>query len=200
MFFFSSRRRHTRCALVTGVQTCALPISISGLGRMRKPCSHSDRSSQRGAWSPTRFMTAALACSTEHPSAWTPGAQSATSSSSRVKLALSAEICPYQHRGVAPDDDDAFGGAVAVAHPAAEPAGELLDVVLRSLVADGQPQGHVAVVGSLRHGEDVVQDLARVGEQRGIVLADVGDGARGGEAGAGGERRGERESGGGGKR
>src|SRR3546814_14316241 len=26
MCFFSSRRRHTRCALVTGVQTCALPI------------------------------------------------------------------------------------------------------------------------------------------------------------------------------
>src|SRR3546814_8569262 len=30
-FFFSSRRRHTRGALVTGVQTCALPIS-SGIG------------------------------------------------------------------------------------------------------------------------------------------------------------------------
>src|SRR3546814_6751946 len=28
-FFFSSRRRHTRCALVTGVQTCALPICIN---------------------------------------------------------------------------------------------------------------------------------------------------------------------------
>src|SRR3546814_3104526 len=28
MFFFSSRRRHTRCALVTGVQTCALPIFL----------------------------------------------------------------------------------------------------------------------------------------------------------------------------
>src|SRR3546814_6397910 len=27
--FFSSRRRHTRCALVTGVQTCALPICNS---------------------------------------------------------------------------------------------------------------------------------------------------------------------------
>src|SRR3546814_10866032 len=27
-FFFSSRRRHTRCALVTGVQTCALPIYV----------------------------------------------------------------------------------------------------------------------------------------------------------------------------
>src|SRR3546814_5362871 len=29
MFFFSSRRRHTICALVTGVQTCALPIYVS---------------------------------------------------------------------------------------------------------------------------------------------------------------------------
>src|SRR3546814_5312408 len=29
VFFFSSRRRHTRCALVTGVQTCALPISAT---------------------------------------------------------------------------------------------------------------------------------------------------------------------------
>src|SRR3546814_10431195 len=29
VFFFSSRRRHTRCALVTGVQTCGLPISNS---------------------------------------------------------------------------------------------------------------------------------------------------------------------------
>src|SRR3546814_4488568 len=34
-FFFSSRRRHTRCALVTGVQTCALPIfaQVKVLGR-----------------------------------------------------------------------------------------------------------------------------------------------------------------------
>src|SRR3546814_19290895 len=42
IFFFSSRRRHTRCALVTGVQTCALPISarpraagLEGLAKMR---------------------------------------------------------------------------------------------------------------------------------------------------------------------
>src|SRR3546814_9097203 len=28
LFFVSSRRRHTRCALVTGVQTCALPIFV----------------------------------------------------------------------------------------------------------------------------------------------------------------------------
>src|SRR3546814_4484509 len=32
-FFFSSRRRHTRCALVTGVQTCALPIFFDNGGR-----------------------------------------------------------------------------------------------------------------------------------------------------------------------
>src|SRR3546814_8511635 len=31
VFFFSSRRRHTSCALVTGVQTCALPISFVAL-------------------------------------------------------------------------------------------------------------------------------------------------------------------------
>src|SRR3546814_14488067 len=31
-FFFASRRRQTRCALVTGVQTCALPISLERTG------------------------------------------------------------------------------------------------------------------------------------------------------------------------
>src|SRR3546814_4618285 len=34
-FFFSSRRRHTRCALVTGVQTCALPILSLDEGKIR---------------------------------------------------------------------------------------------------------------------------------------------------------------------
>src|SRR3546814_1283686 len=39
-FFFSSRRRHTRCALVTGVQTCALPISPPPCrGTAAAPCS-----------------------------------------------------------------------------------------------------------------------------------------------------------------
>src|SRR3546814_990340 len=42
VFFFSSRRRHTSCALVTGVQTCALPISkqkvsVIGLGYIGLP-------------------------------------------------------------------------------------------------------------------------------------------------------------------
>src|SRR3546814_3992589 len=36
LFFFSSRRRHTRCALVTGVQTCALPISHTRINNYQK--------------------------------------------------------------------------------------------------------------------------------------------------------------------
>src|SRR3546814_4882111 len=41
-FFFSSRRRHTRCALVTGVQTCALPIStvLGGLIAAKQALPH----------------------------------------------------------------------------------------------------------------------------------------------------------------
>src|SRR3546814_6351945 len=36
-FFFTSRRRHTRCALVTGVQTCALPIYLPELSQFYMP-------------------------------------------------------------------------------------------------------------------------------------------------------------------
>src|SRR3546814_3176191 len=44
-FFFSSRRRHTRCALVTGIQTCALPISEPVVAWHRLPLvSHTLRS------------------------------------------------------------------------------------------------------------------------------------------------------------
>src|SRR3546814_3356013 len=39
LFFFSSRRRHTRCALVTGVQTCALPICASTVADGKRPSS-----------------------------------------------------------------------------------------------------------------------------------------------------------------
>src|SRR3546814_9432760 len=40
--FFSSRRRHTRCALVTGVQTCALPIYGSGAADKVRFLQHDD--------------------------------------------------------------------------------------------------------------------------------------------------------------
>src|SRR3546814_331797 len=46
-FFFSSRRRHTRCALVTGVQTCALPISDRARHLRRRQ--HRNRPFQRQA-------------------------------------------------------------------------------------------------------------------------------------------------------
>src|SRR3546814_7491518 len=36
-FFFSSRRRHTSCALVTGLQTCALPISSGPFYGFNRP-------------------------------------------------------------------------------------------------------------------------------------------------------------------
>src|SRR3546814_11296233 len=48
LFCFSSRRRHTRCALVTGVQTCALPICGQDwqevLSRRGKPMRETGRS------------------------------------------------------------------------------------------------------------------------------------------------------------
>src|SRR3546814_1253227 len=46
IFFFSSRRRHTRCALVTGVQTCALPI-CSAFSSLKSACSAGRSSSAK---------------------------------------------------------------------------------------------------------------------------------------------------------
>src|SRR3546814_5329856 len=43
MFFFSSRRRHTRCALVTGVQTCALPIFAGAQDAAMLPHGNAER-------------------------------------------------------------------------------------------------------------------------------------------------------------
>src|SRR3546814_15489063 len=55
VFFFSSRRRHTRCALVTGVQTCALPIvgrELCLLSRSKHPVWTAPPQGRRG---PTIF-------------------------------------------------------------------------------------------------------------------------------------------------
>src|SRR3546814_3115684 len=50
IFFFSSRRRHTRCALVTGVQTCALPISLTRAAQyVRMSTEHQKYSTQNQA-------------------------------------------------------------------------------------------------------------------------------------------------------
>src|SRR3546814_7709681 len=67
MFFFSSRRRHTSCALVTGVQTCALPISpaappVSGAAHSRNASSREadpfDSARARTSW--IRYMDQTL--------------------------------------------------------------------------------------------------------------------------------------------
>src|SRR3546814_8599250 len=50
-FVFSSRRRHTCCAFVTGVQTCALPISSVLL--IRSSCFHGDEASLAGCYGMT---------------------------------------------------------------------------------------------------------------------------------------------------
>src|SRR3546814_8228199 len=51
MFFFSIRRRHTRCALVTGVQTCALPIwaDLVALGLALAAREHDGQAAPSGA-------------------------------------------------------------------------------------------------------------------------------------------------------
>src|SRR3546814_4568961 len=41
-YFFSSRRQHTRCALVTGVQTCALPIFDASVSCVVRPLAKGD--------------------------------------------------------------------------------------------------------------------------------------------------------------
>src|SRR3546814_8272524 len=54
-FFFSSRIRHTRCALVTGVQTCALPISAGGAAAVVVGVDHPARGTGQGTVHPQRF-------------------------------------------------------------------------------------------------------------------------------------------------
>src|SRR3546814_11308531 len=50
--FFSNRRRHTRCALVTGVQTCALPLFRSCIGSPRFARGRTSRRSPRPSAGP----------------------------------------------------------------------------------------------------------------------------------------------------
>src|SRR3546814_8061987 len=65
VLFFSSRRRHTRCALVTGVQTCALPIwqpvSLEVIGEAyRRLGAVSDKRRATGARTPRQAEAVSL--------------------------------------------------------------------------------------------------------------------------------------------
>src|SRR3546814_4276446 len=59
MFYVSSKVRHTRCALVTGVQTCALPISTMAPNKFKTPLKrgHSTRSAYPCACAATSHET-----------------------------------------------------------------------------------------------------------------------------------------------
>src|SRR3546814_3870222 len=56
--FFSSRRRHTICALVTGVQTCALPISCLSCKGCKSDCpTHTDMASYKAEFLSHYYQT-----------------------------------------------------------------------------------------------------------------------------------------------
>src|SRR3546814_1927263 len=60
--FFSSRRRHTRCALVTGVQTCALPISVRALSQHGRILFGTDQPAARSPPAPGPHPAASQLC------------------------------------------------------------------------------------------------------------------------------------------
>src|SRR3546814_7722926 len=79
-FFFSSRRRHTRCALVTGVQTCALPISSVRLSLWGAIAGNTTNSFGRTPMKQSRILlaaviTAAFAAPVAHAQSQTDAAQ-----------------------------------------------------------------------------------------------------------------------------
>src|SRR3546814_8247763 len=70
-FFFSSRSRHTSCALVTGVQTCALPISARQHGGRGTAALHPDQ--RRPVRVPPRAPHHAGSAGAAHPLAVASG-------------------------------------------------------------------------------------------------------------------------------
>src|SRR3546814_6667651 len=80
-FFFASRRRHTRCALVTGVQTCALPIS-----RPRATRSAATNSTPCWRWP----KPAARSCSTPSARRWRADAARSRRSAHAMKLVIAS--------------------------------------------------------------------------------------------------------------
>src|SRR3546814_7571812 len=67
VLFFSSRRRHTRCALVTGVQTCALPIS-DNLGQSASYVLHVCKGATGSAANVINSAGATAGAASNHPS------------------------------------------------------------------------------------------------------------------------------------
>src|SRR3546814_6830366 len=91
VFFFSSRRRHTRCALVTGVQTCALPIyaSLEDMAKLR-PAFRKEGSVTAGNASGLNDGAAALVLASD-------------AAVKKQGLAPMAKILGWGHAGVDPE-------------------------------------------------------------------------------------------------
>src|SRR5881296_3943033 len=108
LFFFSSRRRHTRCCCVTGVQTCALPISSDSLTVSPVPTPPVTRTTgarprwySAAAWSRRARNTGEgrpLYCaapstaiaSAERASSWAPASATATTTAAQPKVSAAS--------------------------------------------------------------------------------------------------------------
>src|SRR3546814_11735750 len=117
-FLFSSRRRHTRCALVTGVQTCALPILITnGVSiRDQRRVQH-QKSGMWQAYRPAKGQKRKIECSVRDSSQALAVVEAA--------LAVTAEIQVYL------DVEDEL--ALTLEAPSAQHRAQVLDKVLRNI-------------------------------------------------------------------
>src|SRR3546814_3068923 len=70
--FFSSRRRHTRCALVTGVQTCALPICCCSCWRWKRSTPRRSPVPSPPAWCRSEERRVGKECVSTCRSRWSP--------------------------------------------------------------------------------------------------------------------------------
>src|SRR3546814_4029531 len=93
VFFYSSRRRHTSCALVTGVQTCALPISRPGSRR-----AYARAAGDFLAWCEARGVASLAQVQPLHVAAWVEalGRELAAPSVKQIGRASCRErVCQY---------------------------------------------------------------------------------------------------------
>src|SRR3546814_9987420 len=116
-FFFSSRRRHTRCALVTGVQTCALPISECRT--QRRDQRRQVLQSCLGDWS--TWKTAPPACDQRLAGWYRPWERQSNGRATGQRL-FSFQMFPEKHKIVLPDFLDTSRGEIikqegAIARP-----------------------------------------------------------------------------------
>src|SRR3546814_5972555 len=121
-FFFSSRGRHTRCALVTGVQTCALPISDPRRHAMRI---HSSSFDSNGAI-PSEFALGAPGGFGGNRNPQLAWEDAPTGTRSFALLCIDADA----------PTDPSLAGRDDLAIPVAHPRGEFIHWAMADIPAD----------------------------------------------------------------